>query len=382
VKNGDHWTVTGTRHDGAMTVRRTDGGGEVLLPACYVAVNVELAYASTAHRAQGRTVDTSHALVAPTTSREVLYVAATRGCQANHLYVDVAYDPDPPTGHDQTQPTQNARQVLAGVLANEGADVSAHETIRRAQHAADSWTTLHAEYQTLAATAQADRWDALISQSGLTPIAQKLVNLSPARGALHAALREAESSGLDVDTVFPLLARGGLDDANDPAAVLHRRVQQWIAAAQSRANEGTHLIAGLVPRATGVRDPDISRGLAEREHALEQRARYLAEEAVSSRREWVRRLGQPPTDPTTQRAWLSAIGTIAAYRERWSIASGPRPLGSENVQSLEQLAHVRRAQTAIDIALAAVRLGQSSQAEGPGLAVHSAPDPVHQGPDL
>ena len=49
--------------------------GSVVLPASYVAKNVELAYATTAHRAQGRTVDTAHAFVSPTTTREVLYVA-------------------------------------------------------------------------------------------------------------------------------------------------------------------------------------------------------------------------------------------------------------------------------------------------------------------
>jgi hypothetical protein len=114
-------------------------------------------------------VDTSPALVAPTTTREAPSVAATRGSQANHFYVVVAYDPDPAIGHQRTQPTQDARQVLSGVLANEGADVSASETIRRAQHVAESWTTLHAEYQTLAAIAQADRWDALIRRSGLAP---------------------------------------------------------------------------------------------------------------------------------------------------------------------------------------------------------------------
>jgi hypothetical protein len=32
----------------------------VTLPAGYVAASVELAYAATAHRAQGRTVDTAH----------------------------------------------------------------------------------------------------------------------------------------------------------------------------------------------------------------------------------------------------------------------------------------------------------------------------------
>jgi hypothetical protein len=382
VKNGDHWIVTGARHDGAMTVRRIDGGAELLLPAGYVALNVELAYASTAHRAQGRTVDTSHVLVGPTTTREVLYVAATRGRQANHLYVDVAYDPDPATGHHQTQPAQNAHQVLARVLANEGADVSVHETIRRVQHAAESWTTLHAEYQTLVATAQADRWDELIGRAGLTPAARELIRLSPARGALHAALRDAEASGLDVDTVFPLLVRGGLHGADDPATVLHGRIQRWIAAADTHATRTNHLIAGLVPRATVVQDPDMTRALAEREQSTERRAQHLAEHAMSSGQTWVRGLGQPPTDPTTQRSWRSAIRTVAAYRERWSVGSDPRPLGSEDVESLEQLAHLQRARCSIDVALTAVRLGQFWQADGPLLDVHSAPQPVHQGPHL
>ena len=57
-----------------MTVQRANGGGVVVLPAAYVAEHLELAYASSAHRAQGRTVDTAHALVSPTTTREVLYV--------------------------------------------------------------------------------------------------------------------------------------------------------------------------------------------------------------------------------------------------------------------------------------------------------------------
>lgn len=99
VKNGDAWTVTATSTDGSMTVRRPGGGGEVVLPADYVREHVELGYATTAHRAQGRTVDTAHAMVAATTSREVLYVAATRSREANHLYVDTCTTPTrpPPT---------------------------------------------------------------------------------------------------------------------------------------------------------------------------------------------------------------------------------------------------------------------------------------------
>ncbi|MCU4187023.1 relaxase domain-containing protein [Acidiferrimicrobium sp. IK] len=86
VKNGDRWTVTATNTDGSIAVRRAGGTGEVVLPADYAAAHVELAYATTAHRAQGRTVDTAHAMVSPTTTREVLYVAATRGRESNRLW--------------------------------------------------------------------------------------------------------------------------------------------------------------------------------------------------------------------------------------------------------------------------------------------------------
>ena len=71
MKNGDRFVVTATNPDGTMAVRRSSGGAEVVLPADYVAQHVELAYATTAYRSQGRTVDTTHSLVSPTTTREV-----------------------------------------------------------------------------------------------------------------------------------------------------------------------------------------------------------------------------------------------------------------------------------------------------------------------
>ena len=108
VKNGDRWTVTATWEDGRMTVRRTTGGPEVMLPAGYVAEHVDLAYASTAHRIQGRTVDTAHALVSAATTREVLYVAATRGRHSNRLYVDTALRPRSPNRPRRRHQTANS----------------------------------------------------------------------------------------------------------------------------------------------------------------------------------------------------------------------------------------------------------------------------------
>ncbi len=350
VKNGDRWAVTATNTDGSMAVRRAGGGGEVVLPADYVTVHVELAYATTAHRAQGRTVDTAHAMVAPTTTREVLYVATTRGRHSNRLYVDTAYDPDPATSHDAMTEPHSAADVLAGVLAHQGADLSAHESLRRAQHQAEDFATLAAEYQTIATAAQGERWDALLEHSGLIAEQLEQVRVSGAHGPLLAALRDAETRGLDVETTFPnLVAARPLTDADDPAAVLHGRVDRWVAAAGRRRQAASDLIAGLIPRAAGVTDPDMARALNDGERAMQRRARDLAEHAVGHNDVWVRRLGTPPPDPVARHAWLDAVSTVAAYRDRWEIGNDNRPLGPESAaKTIEAVGQRRRAQTAIE----------------------------------
>ena len=353
VKNGDRFVVTATNDDGSMAVRRSGGGGEVVLPADYVAAHVELAYATTAHRAQGRTVDTAHAMVAPTTTREVLYVAATRGRDSNRLYVDTRYDPDPATSHEGMVEPQSATDVLVGVLGNEGADISAHETMRRAARQADDFTALAGEYQTLARVAQAERWDALLERCGMDTDQVELVHASDAHGPLLAALRDAEARGLDVDETFPkLVVARSLVDAEDPAAVIHGRVDRWVAAAGSRRQAATNLIAGLIPRAAGVADPDMARALDEREQAMERRAQELADEAIERGQVWVRRLGTPPADPATREAWVRAVSTVAAYRDRWDVGADRRPLGPESaVNTIEAIGHRKRAQAAVERAL-------------------------------
>jgi conjugative relaxase-like TrwC/TraI family protein len=344
VKNGDRWAVTRTWDDGRMTVRRANGTVEFSLPASYVSLHVELAYASTAHRVQGRTTDTAHALISPTTSREILYVAATRGRVSNRLYVDVHYDPDPQTGHAGTCQPQTAAEVLTGVLANEGAELSAHETIQCAYHDAESWRTLHAEYQTLAQTAQRDRWEVLLARSGLTDKEQLRVRTSEAFGPLAAALQEAEARGLAVETALLRLVRGRtFEDADDVAAVLHGRVQRWL---RSAGSPRTSLIAGLVPRATNVADADMARALRERDRAMETRARTLALQAISSAQPWTNHVGPAPDHPARRELWLRALSTVSAYRERWNVTHDPRPLGPE-ATSFEQLGQRRRAQAAL-----------------------------------
>jgi conjugative relaxase-like TrwC/TraI family protein len=259
VRNGDQWVVTATDQDGSMTVKRANGGGVVVLPAAYVSQHVELAYASSAHRAQGRTVDTAHALVSSTTTREVLYVMATRGRASNRIYVDTRYDPDPQTSHDQASEPVMANEVLAGILRNEGAEVAAHDMIERQLAEAEGMERLSAEYLTLVALAQQERWDTVLAGSGLSDADLAALRASAAHGPLLAAFREAEARGLDIESTFPRLVAGrSLADAADVAAVLHGRVERWTQVAGSRSRRADDLIAGLIPRAQGVSNPEMA----------------------------------------------------------------------------------------------------------------------------
>ena len=124
VKNGDQWTITAAHPDGALDATRVDGRGRATLPAGYVARHVDLGYATTAHRAQGRTVDTAHAYVSATTLREPLYVMGTRGRETNRLYVDTTYDPDSATSHTDPE-HRTPTDVLRTALSATGDDRSA-----------------------------------------------------------------------------------------------------------------------------------------------------------------------------------------------------------------------------------------------------------------
>ncbi|MHB8190667.1 MAG: MobF family relaxase [Ferrimicrobium sp.] len=351
VKNGDRWRVMATHEDGSMTIKRVGGGGEVVLPADYVAEHVELAYATTAYRAQGRTVDTAHAMITNGTTREVLYVAATRGRETNQLYVDTHYDPDLTTAHEGTTEIQTARQVLMNSLTDQGAEIGAHDMIRAEQEDAEGIRRLHAEYDTIARVAQEDRWDGLLERSGLNETHLASIRESPAYGPLLAALRGAEARGVDIERDFLTLAIGRqLEDANDPAAVLVDRVASWTQKHGSRRIGATNLIAGLIPKAVGVTDPDLEQALLEHEGAIEQRARALVHRAIAENAEWIQRLGQAPTDPVHRAAWLANVTTVAAYRERWSVASNSVTGKESNIGSIEQLGHWKRARAAAQAA--------------------------------
>ena len=81
-----------------------------------------MAYASTVHAAQGRTVDTCHALLDEAAAREAAYVALSRGREANYAYLVAAREPD---AHQPQRLAATAAERLAGVLGNVEARPSA-----------------------------------------------------------------------------------------------------------------------------------------------------------------------------------------------------------------------------------------------------------------
>jgi hypothetical protein len=323
-----------------MTVTQANGHGSVVLPARYVAENVELAYASTAHRAQGRTVDTAHVFASPTTTREVLYVSLTRGSESNHLYVDTRYDPDPSTGHDGLSEVPSALEVLAGVLRHEGADVSATDMIRLFQ--TQSIAALVAEYVTIVDLADGDRWDEVLSQSGLSHSEFAQVKASPAYGALLAQLRDAESRGFDVDTELPMLVTGrSFGDADDVASVLHYRIDRYVTEVGYPSPPASELVAGIFPRPTGITDPDVVPALSDRAYAIEQRARELAIIAIERGDAWVQHFGDAPATGERYEQWVLEVSTGAAYLDRWGI-DNPDTFINDATVSHEQETQRRR----------------------------------------
>ena len=334
VKNGDVWSVAATHADGAMTVTRVSGHGSVVLPARYVRENVELAYATTAHRAQGRTVDSAHAYASPTTTREVLYVALTRGSKSNRLYVDTHYDPDPSTGHGGLTESATALEVLAGVLRREGADVSATDMIRLSQ--TQSIAALVAEYDTIVALADGGRWNEVLSQSGLSDTELARAKASPAYAALLAQLRDAENRGFDVDAELPMLVTGrSFDDAQDVASVLHDRLERYVTEVGYPAPPPGELVAGIFPRPNGITDPDVVLALNDRADAITQRVRELATIAIERGDAWVQDFGQTPDTGELYERWVVEVSAGAAYLERWGI-DNPDIILDETLVSHEQ----------------------------------------------
>jgi conjugative relaxase-like TrwC/TraI family protein len=352
VKNGDRWRVVDIRRDGSVLVERLDPRrcGKAVLPREYVRTYVDLGYAVTAHRAQGITVDTSHVVVTPFTTRENLYVSMSRGRESNIAYV--ALD-QPDDSHSPPEPDDvTARTVLFGVLQHSGASMSAHQTMEAEYAIHGGIDRLAAELETVAGDAQHDRFVELLQRSGLPPEQHQAVIASGAFGPLTASLRRAEAYHHDLERLVPrIVTQHELHDAEDIAAVLRFRVEQAAASPPRGCRLRPRLIAGLIPEPLGEMSADDQQSIDERAELIEARALALASAAVDAGAPWARRLGTAPTQPRANETWLLAAATVAAYRDRYKIESDmPTGGGAESdAQRSDRLRALAAAREAVRI---------------------------------
>ncbi|NLE97645.1 MAG: AAA family ATPase, partial [Propionibacterium sp.] len=134
VKNGDRWIIERIHRDGALTVRDRTRSLRTVLPADYVAVHLELGYATTVHTAQGVTVDSTHTILTGAESRQQLYVALTRGRHANHVYVPVDGSGDEHAAfHPGTLRPPTAVEIVESVITRDGSARSVATELAEAQ---------------------------------------------------------------------------------------------------------------------------------------------------------------------------------------------------------------------------------------------------------
>jgi conjugative relaxase-like TrwC/TraI family protein len=228
VRNGYRFTILEARDDGSLLVSHVGTGRRLTLPATYVAAHVTLGYAATIDSAQGLTAGHScHIVGAAHLTRQLLYVALTRGRVENHIYLSTAEaDPHRILTPKATHP-DTAVDVLSTALARDGAQVSARSADRDAH---DPFTRLGAAadmyYDALGAAAENYLGPERLAEiDDITTVLAPGVIRAPGWPVLRRHLALAGAAGTDPATVLTdALDQAPLTGAADPAAVLDWRI--------------------------------------------------------------------------------------------------------------------------------------------------------------
>jgi hypothetical protein len=363
IEAADHRQVTVRRMTGRDPYTRKPTWTEQFeVSRAYVFSYCDLAYATTAHAAQGRTVEVGHALVDGLGDRQWLYVAMSRGWRANYAYCVTGYPqyadvkpgsrpaPElaraerlarervglgPCPGQDQAtqtgppdgeqQPRRDEIAVLADVLGRDGAARSATEILRAELSNADHLGVLGPIWYDLTRRAQITRFTAALRDALPEPLADDAL-ADPACTWLWRSLRQVEAVGLDgPSTLRRAVAARSLADARNIARVLDSRVRSLI------RHRSPVVHASWADRVPASDDPEITRYLADLAEVMDDRVRRIGEHAAETQPAWaVLALGPPPADPDTKVAWQQRAAIMGSYRELYAYESqtdaiGPAP---------------------------------------------------------
>ncbi|MGP5030729.1 MobF family relaxase [Glutamicibacter arilaitensis] len=263
IANGVRIRITEISDDGSAIGHRTDNDATITLDADYLANSVELGYASTAHRAQGVTVDTCHTIAQSGIPRELFYVAMTRGKHGNYVYVDIPEEEETPDQWGIMRKVQPEKRmdVLAGILRNETATKTAHE-VQNAEHGwAKDFGRMAHEAVYLADLARSTRTiDWITEHYGQEHLAE-LQSSESWQQLVRADLPSTLTTPPDKDdiTIAELLTYARTQE--EPDAICHV-VPAWIPANEAQRDTATQLAASMGQRLDDMTEQAINENSA------------------------------------------------------------------------------------------------------------------------
>ncbi|HSS23787.1 MAG TPA: MobF family relaxase [Mycobacterium sp.] len=304
VRNGYRFQILETHQNGSIKARHLGSGKTVRLPAKYVAKHVPLGYAATIDSAQGLTAGHAcHIVGAGHLTRQLLYVALTRGRIENHIYLSTAEsDPHRVLSPKATHP-ETAVDVLSKTLARDGAQISATSARRESR---DPFLRLGAAaamyYNALGAAAEDLTSPAALAQLDIT--ADQLyprLTRAEAWPVLRRHLAVIAADGRDpIATLTEAATKRELHSADDPAAVIDWRIDPT----------GEHC-TGSGPLRWLPDTPAVLAADAQWGHYLHDRAERVADLAEQIR-DTVTHRWTPATAPAWAKPVLAANPELAA----------------------------------------------------------------------
>jgi conjugative relaxase-like TrwC/TraI family protein len=332
--NRQAYEVTATRDDGGLVVRALhadpeDPAAKLTLPGSYVDSAMCLAYASTVHAAEGRTVDTGHEIIGDGMDASGALVGLTRGRESNTAWAvtqRTAQDAEPGQVHEVEE--RSAVGVMRDLL--ERAEEQRTATAQQEQAAIDEVSTRsHAEklidgVNQVLADRSAGVLDALHAEGVLSAHDRERLAGDTGMGALDQLLRRVELAGHDPrEALATAVTQQGLDSAQSPAQVLHWRVRTSY---DDRLTPVARSHADLIPADVPA---EWRPWLTDRADAADDRRRELGAQVAEEGPQWlVEALGAAPEDAIARAEYEHKAGYAAAYREQTGHTAEADPLGS------------------------------------------------------
>ncbi len=313
---------------------------------------IDLGYATTGHRSQGRTLDRALVRVAGAEDHQWLYVAATRAAKETTFFDVVSPEPRP-VELELDVPSPEPHSIEDHLVAVGRRDGSKQLAI----DAAEAAPLALRQMSKRELRAERDRVAKLLRDA--PPNRARLVahsteqrqhaeqGLADATAAVEAAQQRVAELGQGAGR---LLRRRELAEARDHLTLAHTaRTLARQQADRAADRERVARRAQQAYQAWRERHADLLAG--DRARAREQawRGRVEVRAVELERPGWLRELGELPATVKAQRAWRQTVARIEQYRERYGITDPDRALGPEpRGGDLEQRRHHRATRQAVE----------------------------------